>query len=153
MFNCHAHQSLNDFATSTGSWHARSRRKTSCASISEQVLIWMISLYSRSRSVCRASFLLLMDVKRETSGSTSYLQTTFFFVQRMHEGRRLSHCFTVRRHHPGMSCKQSTHLCFLPLTCNTSDPNLSPLSMWCVVFRLLTQSWIQVTELQPSLTG
>ena len=94
--NCYACQSPNDFATSRGSWHVRSRRKTSCTSISEPVLRLTMSLYSRSRSICRASFLRLMDVKRETPGSTSYLQTTFFFAQRSHEGRRLSHYFTVR---------------------------------------------------------
>lgn len=38
LFNFRAHQSLNDFATSRGSWHARSRRKTSCTSISEPAL-------------------------------------------------------------------------------------------------------------------
>jgi hypothetical protein len=108
--------------------------------------------YSRSRSVCRASFLRRMDAKREMSGSTSYLHTMFLFAQRTHEGRTLSHYLTVRPHLPYMCCKQLTRLCFLPLTCNTSDPNLSPSGLWCGIFGLLTQSWIQITELQPSLT-
>jgi hypothetical protein len=87
-------------------------------------------------------------VKREMSGSTSYLHTTLLFAQRTHEGRRLSHCFVIRPNHPDTCSKQLTRLCFLLLTCNTSDPNLSPLSLWCGGFALLTQSWTQVTGLQ-----
>ena len=147
IFNCRAHQSLNDFATSTGSWHVRSRRKTSCTSISEQVLIYTISLYSRSRSVCRASLLRRIDVKREMPGSTSYLYTTFLFAQRTHEGRRLSHYFAVRAHHPDMGCKQLTRLCFLPLKRNTSDTNLGPLEK-CII--ALTPHSVS-SELRPRL--
>lgn len=145
-------QTLNDSATFLGSLHARSWRKTSCASLSEQVLIQTNSLYSRSRSACRALFLRRIDVRRETSGSASYLHTTLLFAQGAHEGRRPSHCSIVRPNHPDTIFEQLTRLCFLPLACHTSHPNLSPLGLWCGDLGLLTQLCIRIGGLQTVLT-
>jgi hypothetical protein len=95
-FDWNANQLLNNLATSKGSSHARRRRKPSCASMSEQVWMYLTRLCNKSTSVWRASVLCRMDVKREVSGSTSYSQAALFLAQRAHEGRWPSHCSMVR---------------------------------------------------------
>jgi hypothetical protein len=127
-FHWNANQLLNDLATSKGSSHARRRRKPSCASISEQVWMYLINPCNRSSSVWRASVLCRMDVKRDMSSSTPYSQVALFFAQRAHEGRWPSHCSIVRENiltcsfviawftlvFPLRHSRQATRVCGLP---------------------------------------